>query len=75
MSFMSLAAGSTDDRALLCSLTISSMNFLDAPDAETEHMAEFSMIQPQSNTAAAVLLMPLWIKPPQTKAPKLKQVM
>lgn len=72
MSFMSLAAGLTDDRALLCSLTISSMNSL---DAAIEHMAEFSMIQPQSSAAAAVLLMLLRIKLPQTKAPKLKREM
>lgn len=74
MSFMSLAAGLTDDRALLCSLTISSMNSLDAPDAETEHMAEFSIIQLQSNAAAAVLLMLLRINLLQRKAPKLKRV-
>lgn len=58
MYSMSLAGGLTDDRALLCSLTHSSMNFLSVISGSmTELAAEFRIIQAHSNISAVPLML------------------
>lgn len=54
MYSMSLAAGVTDDRALLCSLTHSSMNFLSViSGSEAEIMAESGIIHTAHSITSA----------------------
>lgn len=58
MYCMSLAAGLTDDRALLCSLTHSSMNFWSVISGSmTELAAEFRIIQAHSNISPVPLIL------------------
>lgn len=62
MYSMSLAGGLTDDRALLCSLTQSLMNFASViPGSETEHTSEPRTIQTHSKVST-ILPMLLRIK-------------
>lgn len=58
MYSMSLAGGLTDDRALLCSVSQSSINFPSViSGSHTEHTPEFRRIQTNSNISTVPLML------------------